>query len=167
MTYQNNSGIENEISFCVSAGLFLFIPWLDVIQKVDLRTVSFTSQPQEVRSMIITHREKTVLYVCFSMIFSLFIPCLGSDCRRGSINGGCCCVLPSGGPLALGDACWKWPHTLWPKRPWMPRWAHTHSDRHTVTEEKHGKENGSEGNEQKRWRKSIWMMLFCKSYFIL
>ncbi|XP_034005786.1 LOW QUALITY PROTEIN: erythrocyte band 7 integral membrane protein [Trematomus bernacchii] len=29
-------------------GLFWFIPWLDVIQKVDLRTVSFTIQPQEV-----------------------------------------------------------------------------------------------------------------------
>ncbi|XP_070709173.1 band 7 protein AGAP004871 isoform X1 [Pempheris klunzingeri] len=29
-------------------GLFWFIPWLDVIQKVDLRTVSFSIQPQEV-----------------------------------------------------------------------------------------------------------------------
>ncbi|XP_041670320.1 stomatin-like [Cheilinus undulatus] len=28
-------------------GLFWFIPWLDVIQKVDLRTVSFNIQPQE------------------------------------------------------------------------------------------------------------------------
>ncbi|GAA6233721.1 band 7 protein AGAP004871-like [Lates japonicus] len=29
-------------------GLLWFIPWLDVIQKVDLRTVSFNIQPQEV-----------------------------------------------------------------------------------------------------------------------
>ncbi|XP_071340546.1 band 7 protein AAEL010189 [Trachinotus anak] len=29
-------------------GLFWFIPWLDVIQKVDLRTVSFNIRPQEV-----------------------------------------------------------------------------------------------------------------------
>ncbi|XP_027130153.1 erythrocyte band 7 integral membrane protein isoform X4 [Larimichthys crocea] len=29
-------------------GLFWFIPWLDVIQTVDLRTVSFNIQPQEV-----------------------------------------------------------------------------------------------------------------------
>ncbi|KAG8009648.1 Mechanosensory protein 2 [Nibea albiflora] len=29
-------------------GVFWFIPWLDVIQKVDLRTVSFNVQPQEV-----------------------------------------------------------------------------------------------------------------------
>ncbi|KAL7373260.1 hypothetical protein ABVT39_002496 [Epinephelus coioides] len=29
-------------------GLFWVIPWLDVIQKVDLRTVSFNIQPQEV-----------------------------------------------------------------------------------------------------------------------
>ncbi|XP_070842183.1 stomatin isoform X2 [Chaetodon trifascialis] len=29
-------------------GLFWFIPWLDVIQKVDLRTVSFNVRPQEV-----------------------------------------------------------------------------------------------------------------------
>ncbi|XP_059183398.1 band 7 protein AGAP004871-like [Centropristis striata] len=29
-------------------GLFWFIPWLDVIQTVDLRTVSFNVQPQEV-----------------------------------------------------------------------------------------------------------------------
>ncbi|XP_034562331.1 band 7 protein AGAP004871 [Notolabrus celidotus] len=28
-------------------GLFWFIPWLDVIQRVDLRTVSFNIQPQE------------------------------------------------------------------------------------------------------------------------
>lgn len=32
------------------AGLIWFIPWLDVIQTVDLRTVSFNIQPQEVRS---------------------------------------------------------------------------------------------------------------------
>ncbi|KAM4534244.1 stomatin [Odontesthes bonariensis] len=29
-------------------GLFWFIPWLDVIEKVDMRTVSFNIRPQEV-----------------------------------------------------------------------------------------------------------------------
>lgn len=29
----------------------------------------------------------------------------GPDCRRGAVKGGCCGVLPGGGPLPLGDAC--------------------------------------------------------------
>uniref|UniRef100_A0A3Q3X506 Band 7 domain-containing protein n=1 Tax=Mola mola TaxID=94237 RepID=A0A3Q3X506_MOLML len=43
-------------------GLLWFIPWLDVIRKVDLRTVSFNVLPQEVSSSSVTSVDAVVFY---------------------------------------------------------------------------------------------------------
>ncbi|XP_063730102.1 stomatin [Eleginops maclovinus] len=95
-------------------GLFWFIPWLDAIEKVDLWAVAFNMGPQEVLNV-----DRVPLKVDAVVFYRVVDPSLWVTRVRNGYQ-----ATHSGPGDLEGHA------------------GHTHSDRHTVTEVKHHKENG-------------------------